>query len=273
MNYYNCIFAIDIARSYFAFEESPGMRFLAVNGLDYLHSLEDKIFSSSDTSNELAGSNLLEKLSPTSLLDALFIDVDCKDASSGVTAPPPAFVTQDVLQTMHRLLGDEGILVLNVAARDEAYMEEILTRLTKLFAQVYKLQPSEENLNIVVIGVKQSQVVDAKQRDALLDKWLKVSYIIRNIRNYLYVCRSRWVMSMIASISANSIRPWKEFMRKKNCRDCYIIVFHHASFDPPSSREVIIIIPWLLVGCRRFIQLRAELRKNAGVNIKVEVLL
>ena len=79
---------------------------------------------------------------------------------------------------MHRLLGNEGTLVLNVAARVEAYIDEILARLMKLFAQVYKLQPSEENSNIVVIGVKHSQVVDAMQREALLNKWLMVSQII-----------------------------------------------------------------------------------------------
>ena len=150
------------------------MRFLTADGLGYLQSLNGNVLGTLDKPDVLAGSILAERLSPCSLLDALFIDVDYKDTASGVTAPPPAFVSEDALHTMHLLLANEGALVLNVAARVEAYLTEILNRLAKLFVQVYKIQASEENLNIVVVGVKHSQVLDATQREALLSKWLKV---------------------------------------------------------------------------------------------------
>ena len=146
-----------------------------MNGLSYLSTLEERVFASADKSEELKGSILADRLTPTCLLDALFIDVDCKDTRLGVTAPPPAFVTEAVFGRIHRLLDDEGILVLNVAARVDAYVTEIITRLAAHFAQVYKLQPSEENLNIVLIGIKHSLALDVAQREALLSKWLKVS--------------------------------------------------------------------------------------------------
>ena len=175
---------LDIARNYFGFEESSGFRFVTIDGLVYINSLENKIYNPSEISSEIIGSFLWEKLNATTLLDVLFVDVDCKDATSGTTAPPIEFIAEPSLRSMHHLLDDQGLLVVNVASRVDAFIKHMIERMTQIFAQVYKIQASEEDLNIIVVGVKHSSTLDMDQREALLNKWLKVFHLLYILRNY-----------------------------------------------------------------------------------------
>lgn len=53
---------------------------------------------------------------PSTRMDMLFVDVDSKDPSLSMSAPPPSFVTTEALKIMYNVLKPGGVLVLNVVS-------------------------------------------------------------------------------------------------------------------------------------------------------------
>ncbi|RYG93722.1 hypothetical protein EON65_58490 [archaeon] len=104
---------------------------------------------------------------PTPPLDFLILDLDSKDVGLGMTAPPPVFLSAPLLASMYDRLGEGGIALINVAARDPHLLQSSLSSLRAQFTclnavgeeagvgeAVYVLQPSLENVNITVICLK-----------------------------------------------------------------------------------------------------------------------
>lgn len=97
-------------------------------------------------------------------LHAVLLDVDSKDNSAGLSAPPPSFLRTEVLRHVHdEVLLPGGSLCLNVVARDQEKLADLLRQLKSIFCgaeagelggRVYSLRPSADTVNLVVHAVK-----------------------------------------------------------------------------------------------------------------------
>lgn len=167
-----------IAKEHFGFRENRNLQFLPCEGLALLNSIStsitNKTKSNSDTNNvqtEIVSSSLFKD---PRLLDFLVIDADSKDTSLGMSAPPQPFTTPESLRLMHSLLQPGGLLIINTVARAKLKYKEFLVKVQTAFkisdlssqnssdgsensvtsGEVYTVQPSEEAVNIEIVGVK-----------------------------------------------------------------------------------------------------------------------
>jgi spermidine synthase len=100
---------------------------------------------------------------------AIFIDVDSKDASVGMSCPPAAFAEESYLRILHNLLQEHGVLAINVAARSAQLHAGVLAAVTAVFCsnsdsssdtssstggEVHQLRASDEDVNTVVLALK-----------------------------------------------------------------------------------------------------------------------
>lgn len=80
---------------------------------------------------------------------AILFDVDSKDASLGMSCPPPSFLDATVMENVQKCLGVGGVFVLNLVCRDEKQRDAVLAELRATFRTVcaYKLT---EDVNEIV---------------------------------------------------------------------------------------------------------------------------
>ena len=168
---------------------------LAADGLEYLISLHEKITSSTFNFRPFLTAFIIFPFFKEGrgvedmLLDVLMIDVDSKDGiTSGITAPPLAFISLHQLSIMHSLLDSNGLLVINVASRKPSFLQDVIAVTKKVFCtvtdmdveqggHVYTLRPSEDTLNTVLIASK-SSASSEEGRPKLLQKWLQVESLL-----------------------------------------------------------------------------------------------
>eukprot|EP00656_Telonema_subtile_P034704 TRINITY_DN38763_c0_g1_i2.p1 TRINITY_DN38763_c0_g1~~TRINITY_DN38763_c0_g1_i2.p1 ORF type:complete len:298 (-),score=103.32 TRINITY_DN38763_c0_g1_i2:191-1084(-) len=74
----------------------------------------------------------------------VFIDVDSKDLTTGMTSPPAPFVEEAMLQATRARLAPGGVLMLNIACRSTVLKMEILERLRSVFGSVRVLDLDED---------------------------------------------------------------------------------------------------------------------------------
>lgn len=122
--------------------------------------------------------------------DLIILDVDGKDLSIGLSAPPKAFVEDAVLQALYNQLTPQGILILNVVSRSQTALQAVIDGLKRAFQtsstneNMFVLQPSKENVNLEIICCKSAPVTEMAGKNKVkpsvqwsrtLDGWLKVS--------------------------------------------------------------------------------------------------
>ncbi|XP_060534206.1 eEF1A lysine and N-terminal methyltransferase homolog isoform X2 [Cylas formicarius] len=93
----------------------------------------------------------IRELSETKVrLDAILCDVDCKDASVGMSCPPAEFLVPRVLKMAAEIVSDGGLFIINVVLRDLTLRPGILRSLKACFANTaaYKL---DEDLNEIFV--------------------------------------------------------------------------------------------------------------------------
>ncbi|XP_076093580.1 eEF1A lysine and N-terminal methyltransferase-like [Mytilus galloprovincialis] len=81
--------------------------------------------------------------------DVIMLDVDSKDTSVGMSCPPQAFVEEEFLLNIKKLLDNNGVLILNLVCRDEDMKKTVIKRLTGIFHQVV-VKDIEEEVNQIV---------------------------------------------------------------------------------------------------------------------------
>lgn len=81
--------------------------------------------------------------------DLVFVDVDNKDLSEGLTCPPAEFLTEQVLKELAAITKCTGAVVINFVCRNEALKKEVYQRLKKAFCGVY-VQKIPDNVNEVL---------------------------------------------------------------------------------------------------------------------------
>lgn len=191
------------AEKFFGFAPSSRCHVRVQDGLDLLQQLHDTVAGidvpppvpgSPGTSASTSASALpIPFLEARGSVDMLFIDADSKDVSLGMSAPPPAFVTDDMLRTIHAVLSPGGIVVFNVVARVSSEVFRLADLLRDIFCPsgvcdadlrpgaVGMIKASSETVNINVMAIKGRRIVAAEdaeayptpqRREALVEDWL-----------------------------------------------------------------------------------------------------
>ena len=106
-----------LIRRYFGFKPNAKTQVIEGDGVAAIRCVREKLFSSAVSSDQYQATPGSFDLLPSSQMDVIFIDADCKDSSLGMSAPPAAFVTVETLQEIHDVLSPGGVLVINVVAR------------------------------------------------------------------------------------------------------------------------------------------------------------
>lgn len=91
--------------------------------------------------------------------DAIVYDVDVKDPTLGLSGPPKAFLTQDVLNNVKSLIGNQGLFLLNFVCRASDVKSEILNVLKTNFNQLTSLKISED-INRVLLARNNNEIID-----------------------------------------------------------------------------------------------------------------
>ncbi|XP_034236144.1 eEF1A lysine and N-terminal methyltransferase homolog [Thrips palmi] len=109
------------------------------------------------------GLKYMDTLSKTGkTFDAVLFDVDSKDSSLGMSCPPREFLESDALDSVVKLIGDQGLFILNLVCRAEGLQKEVKAMLRSKFSCIrsYKL---EQDVNEVLFCSTKVQ----KDKDAL----------------------------------------------------------------------------------------------------------
>jgi hypothetical protein len=127
--------------------------------------------SSEDSADTAAAAADTAAAVPGAPFAAIFIDVDSKDASVGMSCPPAAFAEESYLRVLHSLLQEQGVLAINVAARSAQLHAGVLAAVTAVYCnttsknstdptissiggEVHQLRASDEDVNTVVLALK-----------------------------------------------------------------------------------------------------------------------
>ncbi|KAK8786005.1 eEF1A lysine and N-terminal methyltransferase-like [Amblyomma americanum] len=96
------------------------------------------------------GLNTFERLSKEGkTYDLVFLDVDSKDLSEGLTCPPMEFLTEHKLREVAAVTEYTGAVVMNFVCRNETLKKEVYQRLNGIFDTVL-VQKIPDNVNEVV---------------------------------------------------------------------------------------------------------------------------
>ncbi|CAM9705323.1 unnamed protein product [Chrysoparadoxa australica] len=121
-----------LAKEWFGFEETKNnLEVVVQDGLDFVKQGGDHRFPYS----------------------GIFIDVDTKDTSVGMSCPPAAFVEGAFLLKLLTLLREDGLLAINIAARSKKLYKEVLGCICSAvpLGQVYEVKASDDDVNTTVL--------------------------------------------------------------------------------------------------------------------------
>lgn len=184
----------DVAKEYFSLSLNPALHTVVIEeGVSFIQrvsttstsAVEDatsKLSLADGTSKEEQKEEKIPMISLPLQYDVIVIDVDCKDPSLGLSAPPKEFITNDTLRSLYSLLSPQrGMLLINTVARNKAQLNTFIDRLKIIFnvspneevssaaltraaekggadqeceGKIIQLQASSENVNLCIICLK-----------------------------------------------------------------------------------------------------------------------
>ncbi|VVC41366.1 Methyltransferase domain,S-adenosyl-L-methionine-dependent methyltransferase [Cinara cedri] len=112
--------------------------------------------------------------------DAVVYDIDVKDPSLGLSGPPKAFLTQDILNIVKSLIGEQGLFLLNFVCRASDVRAEIVNVLKTNFKQLTSLKVAED-INRVLLAKNSNGAIDEhllKQTALYMNKCAKSNPLI-----------------------------------------------------------------------------------------------
>jgi hypothetical protein len=108
---------------------------------------------------------------PAESLTFLAIDVDSKDKTVGMSCPPVSFVETEYLQQICRLLNPDGVLAINVSARDPDMLQLVCQKVQTVFATVFLSQQDadadeedRQDVNVVLFALKETSELPSKSK-------------------------------------------------------------------------------------------------------------
>ncbi|CAJ0931086.1 unnamed protein product, partial [Mesorhabditis belari] len=147
---------VRIAESYFALPtKDPRLEVRVVDALDYL-----QVNAHDDSRRQR--------------LDILFVDVAGGEAT-GITCPPPSFLTDQALDNMKRSLKPNGILALNFVTRDQSLAGKTRGIVQKHFKGLYSMSVAHHVNEILIASAEELDIVELQKtikRDYPLPKMI-----------------------------------------------------------------------------------------------------
>lgn len=153
---------VDIAKSHFGFRaDSDRVKVVIGDGLAIC--AENKIGSIDLEKEERVGSEKDvayvsrdgkgTEFAPNSM-QFIVIDVDSKDTSIGMSCPPVPFISPTYLAELYELLRSDGVLAINVSARDPSMLHAVKKNVYQVFKTVFlsntDVEPTDEDIGGVV---------------------------------------------------------------------------------------------------------------------------
>jgi SAM-dependent methyltransferase len=141
-------------------EKTTGVRIRVGNGLGVC------------AANDEHAATLADAISlPPESLTFLVIDVDSKDKTVGMSCPPVSFVETEYLQQISRLLKPDGVLAINVSARDPAMLQLVCQKVQTVFATVFLSQQDvdvddedRQDVNVALFALKETSELPSKSK-------------------------------------------------------------------------------------------------------------
>ena len=135
---------VTVAEQYFGFDRSDKQKTI-------VHIGDGLTVATYDSSDGI-------RVAPKASLNFIAIDVDSKDKTVGMSCPPQAFVDAAYLTTLKKLLRPEGLLVINVSARNPAMLELVMEHVKSVFETVFvsgqeEDEEEKQDVNVVVFAL------------------------------------------------------------------------------------------------------------------------
>lgn len=160
---------VDVATEFFGFVRSHHTSIVVGDGMQYINECAEKelcrqikhLHINTTTATSTTSTDIVDDVQANSFT-YIFIDVDGKDTTLGLTAPPETFISQQSLQSMYDALAPDGVLILNVVARGgQEPIDALVARLKSVFVKhnnqesgAFMIKPSETTVNIIIAAVK-----------------------------------------------------------------------------------------------------------------------
>ena len=120
---------LELAVHYFGYAPGDGkVTFVPREGVSLIRELAISVEAENNSSTDSAETSL-----SGSAMDYIFLDVDSKDPSLGLSAPPPTFLTSTALEDTYSLLAPGGLLIVNVVARTVTLLDDLKYKLSECF--------------------------------------------------------------------------------------------------------------------------------------------
>eukprot|EP00118_Oscarella_pearsei_P016535 m.158478 g.158478 ORF g.158478 m.158478 type:complete len:692 (+) comp38743_c0_seq11:626-2701(+) len=127
---------VAIAKTWFGFQESKNVDVIVADGLEYI--------------------SQAEKVSRQ--FDVIMFDIDSKDLTKGLTAPPQSFIQIEILQKVDAILKAKGILMVNFACRSSELRKRTLEAIPAAgFLSVLSVLVPEQ-VNEIIFCLKSGEI-------------------------------------------------------------------------------------------------------------------
>lgn len=103
----------------------------------------------------------------------ILFDVDSKDSTIGMSCPPPAFVTKEMLEVVKKCIVANGIFILNMVCRDTKLREQVKNDLKEAFTTIHSFK-MDEDINEVLFCMNMD--IDAKTFHQAMEASAKRTY-------------------------------------------------------------------------------------------------
>ncbi|KAL1210193.1 hypothetical protein V5N11_006047 [Cardamine amara subsp. amara] len=165
---------LDVGKDYFGFTQNDRLKVHIADGIKFIRDITNSETSSENTSNE--DSMAINAKSGT-CPDILIIDVDSADSSGGLTCPASEFIEETFLLSVKQALPQHGLFVVNLVSRSQSIKDMVVSRMKKVFDQLFSLQLEEEDdVNVVLFGLCSESVIsesDIPESAVILEGLLK----------------------------------------------------------------------------------------------------
>ena len=212
---------VQIAKSHFGFDDnSESVKVVIGDGLNV-----KTLLTSDDKFDEIpAMNNDDEILFPSSTFTSIAIDVDSKDNSVGISCPPVPFFSKQYLQQLKALLTPNGVLAINVSARDPLMLRLVKINVMDVFPYMFISSKTieednadtdnddeqhENDLNVVIFAKKESFSIQSIQKnidfESIISKGQK-----QNLHDAMIVSDMQRCLNGIKQITMNDIEESKD---------------------------------------------------------------
>jgi len=184
---------VDIAKSHFGFRADSlrvkvvigdGLTICAKNSIGSMEGEKEEKFGHEENVADVAKDREEIVFAPNSM-QFIVIDVDSKDTSIGMSCPPVPFVSPTYLSQLYELLGEDGVLVINVSARDPTMLHSVKTNVHQIFDSVFVSNTDTKTIDEDVGNVAEDLnvvVFCTKNKDHVIDPDLDhYSTLLRNL--------------------------------------------------------------------------------------------